>query len=143
VVQNLVLPIELADKPGVQRKPDAPTLFPKAPNAPGYLRRIDVIVGWEEAGQPLTVERSTVAFDRKAAEPVLAAIPRPEQPGEADQKTGKKDAKDTQGAKDAGTAGSTRQQPPSQQTTKPSVVRTPPDPRRNPRTQPQPEEEEQ
>lgn len=82
-VQDFPIPVEICASLEEKRPAKAPTLCGAAPGGPSYLRRIDVVVGWEESGQPLEVQRSTLAFDYLAAAPVLAAIPRSDGAGGA------------------------------------------------------------
>ena len=77
-ISDLVVPPDLAALPERKLPENAPTLFPTTSGAPSYLRRIDVVVGWEESGQPFEIRRTTAAFDIQAAALILAAIPGPE-----------------------------------------------------------------
>ncbi len=127
-VQDLSLPIELGQSEPAKRPAEAPTLFPTAPGAPTYLRRIDVVVAWDERGEPLEVQRTTVAFDLQAAAPVLAVIPRPD----AEQGAGGGGEPDPDAA---GAQGQSRQ--PSDSPTTPQSRRPPGRAQPPPQTQPE------
>ena len=87
-VEVFTLPVELfepAESAPRRREESAPaaagsTLFPRqGGQVQSPLRLIQIFVAWDEGTEERRVERTTLAFDRAAAAPALAALPRPQE----------------------------------------------------------------
>jgi prepilin-type N-terminal cleavage/methylation domain-containing protein len=87
-VEDFELPIELFEPAEPVAKPQqegarpaaGSTLFPRqGEQVRSPLRLIQIFVAWDEGDEQRRVERTTLAFDRSAAQAALAALPRPQE----------------------------------------------------------------
>ena len=71
-VEILELPPQLTKHEAFKPDPTQATLFPE--NGEHFLRRVEIIVSWEDAGQEMRVTRTTLAFDLEEASATLLPL---------------------------------------------------------------------